>query len=266
MFAGPHDDSYIATNAVGKSGRVYPYFICAGRHANPTSCTFKATLIKTVERHVSAEYANPSHQLTKNERRELASTLSDELAAFHRDGIAEQERLRKRRDALLSERAKLLQAHLADAVPLDLLKIEQSRIREQIDGIEQRLGQLAAPQERIDRNLQQTLGLLRDAKAFYQATGDRGRRAITQALFTRLEVTETGNVDGELAEPFNTLIGYRPRRRGLSNEPLVLLTGQLSNPPERLQKALDLYRDWQSEQRPDSASSATRGEPSRGRA
>jgi len=258
VYCGSCRSRLIITRAVGKTGGVYPYFICAGRHEKRTSCSFRATLIKRIEQQVVAEYANPDHQLTAEERTGIEASLTAELAAYHEDSAGEHKRLASRREGLLAERRKLLQAHLADAVPLDLLKSEQHRIREQLDSIERQLKQLAAPQELIQRNLRATLGLLTDARALYLALGARGRRALTQALFTRIEIIEESDAEAELAEPFQTLIGRRYRSAGLSNGHLVLLTGQLSNPPDRLRKALDLYRTWQSEQRPDGSRGARR--------
>jgi len=55
----------------------------------------------------------------------------------------ERKALDKNRKRLLAERAKLLQAHYADAVPLDLLKTEQTRIGAQLSYIEQRLSKRA---------------------------------------------------------------------------------------------------------------------------
>jgi site-specific DNA recombinase len=54
------------------------------------------------------------------------------VTTTHLRVTAEQKLLKGRKQQLLNERAKLLQAHYAEAVPLDLLRTEQTRIANQL--------------------------------------------------------------------------------------------------------------------------------------
>ena len=154
----------IITNARSRHGKIYPYFVCVGRHQKRTDCTFKAILIETVERKVEAHYAAPRSQPGRT-RRAPSDALATSSPPSTRRAAAERRRLEKQRKRLLAERAKLLQAHYAEAVPLDLLKSEQDRIREQLDQIDKRLAATDQNHTLIESNLRGTLNLVTDAQA-----------------------------------------------------------------------------------------------------
>ena len=67
-------------------------------------------------------------------RDEVSPDDGNSRIAGHLAQMIEQKLLDARRQQLFAERAKLLQAHYADAIPLDLLKTEQTRIAAQLKG------------------------------------------------------------------------------------------------------------------------------------
>jgi site-specific DNA recombinase len=194
----------IITNARSRSGKIYPYFVCAGRHQKRTDCTFKAVLIESVERRVEAHYA--SHGLDPAERDALEAMLTEEFAAFGKKAAAERRRLERQKKRVLAERAKLLQAHYAGALDLDQFKSEQDRIRDQLGQINKRLAATAQSQGLVESNLLGTLDLITDAQATYLSSPYSVRRQLNQALFTRIRIEDDGDVEGELAEPFRMLL------------------------------------------------------------
>jgi site-specific DNA recombinase len=219
LFCAMKDDNgvecgsrLIITNARSRSGRIYPYFVCAGRHQKRKNCTFKAVLIEDVEEKVIDQYA--LYQLTEDERAALETTLSEELSLLRDEATAEREKLLKRQRRLLNEREKLLQLHYADAIDADLVKKEQSRIRAGLEHIQQRLDATDFKHEHIDRCLKDALRLVTDVQATYIAAPDTLRRQLNQALFTRIKIDDQGEVTAELAEPFNILLS--PEVRGLA--------------------------------------------------
>ena len=80
------------------------------------------------------------------------------------EGSSEDERklLTAQRDKLEAERLKLVQAHYADAIPLDLLKSEQDRIRASLDQITTRLDNLTDTYDDARTGLDQLTELLVD--------------------------------------------------------------------------------------------------------
>jgi site-specific DNA recombinase len=207
----------IITNARSRSGRIYPYFVCSGRHNKRTNCTFKAVLIDTVEQKIIEHYA--VHELTADERDALEQALGQELAAHREEATVERGKLLKRQRRLLDERAKLLQAHYADAVPLDLLKSEQSRIRTALAQIDQRLAATDHQHELTDANLKNALALATNAQAAYITAPDSVRRQLNQVLFTQIYVDEDGDVSSDLAEPFNVLLSPEVRQLAAARVP-----------------------------------------------
>ncbi|MBD4676237.1 recombinase family protein, partial [Xanthomonas citri pv. citri] len=100
--------------------------MCSGRHAKRTNCERKSMFVPDIEAAVEDHYRQvqiPEHVVTA--LRELVTGEFDRLHA-----VAKQERqaYKIERDALRDERTKLMQAHYAGAVPLDLLGSEQRRI------------------------------------------------------------------------------------------------------------------------------------------
>jgi site-specific DNA recombinase len=206
----------IITYARSRSGRRYPYFVCSGRHNKRTNCTFKAVLIPEVEEKIVDHYAG--HELSPEERDALEHVLTEELAIMRQEAAAERARLLKGQRRLLHEREKLLQAHYADAIPLDMLKREQNRIRDALAHIDQRLVATDNQPDMIETNLRAALTFATDAQATYANAPASIRRQLNQALFTRIWVGTDGNISSELAQPFNVLLSPEARQLALASE------------------------------------------------
>ncbi|MCT2024928.1 hypothetical protein [Dermabacter hominis] len=104
------------------------------------SCTRSAILAERAEAEIESTYQRNSLSPTQAEHvRKVLNDVFDQL-----EGSSEDERmlLTAQRDKLEAERLKLVQAHYADAIPLDLLKSEQDRIRASLDQISTRLDNL----------------------------------------------------------------------------------------------------------------------------
>ncbi len=167
-------------------------------------------LIDSVEDRVIDHYA--VHELTTKQRDAIEPILSEELDALRQEAKEERAKLLKRQQRLLNERAKLLQAHYAEAVPLDLLKIEQSRIGDALANIDQKLESTDQLHEAIDANLKAALTFATNAYTTYAAAPDSIRRRINQEFFSHVFVDDDGEVTSRLAEPFNILLSPEVRR------------------------------------------------------
>jgi hypothetical protein len=113
---------------------------------------------------------------------------------------------------LAAERKKLLDAHYADAIPLDLLKSEQARLGAEAENAEARLAEIDRDFNKVETNLERALARAGDCAAAYAEAPDRLRRQFNIAFFKRLPVSDDGTVEGELAEPFDTLLREDLRR------------------------------------------------------
>jgi site-specific DNA recombinase len=191
------------TNAKSRQGVIYPYFICAGRHSKRTNCEQQAMPNSDVETAIEDYYRRiqiPDHIVTA--LRELITRQFDRLQA-----TSEQERQAHKieRDALRDERTKLLQAHYAGAVPLDLLASEQERIARRIAFLDVQIEAGTIEYEQAQAHLDDCLALAGDCHAIYMSIDDSLRRIANQAIFDKLIIAEEICIDGRPGPPFNVL-------------------------------------------------------------
>jgi site-specific DNA recombinase len=204
VFCGDCGSRLIITNAKNRYGSIYPYFVCVGRHQKRTECTRKAVLISVVEELIEDFYVDV--QIGPELRRDIEDTLFRDLAQTRVRAEAEERDLTAQQQRLIHERTKLLQAHYAGAIPLDLLKTEQDRITGQLEVVQARLTASHAEYDRIEQNLKKALDLAGDCHRMYLEANDLTRRLLNQAFFERLYIDEDG-IRAALAEPFTTLLG-----------------------------------------------------------
>ncbi len=202
----------IVTNARSHSGKIYPYFVCIGRHQKRNDCTMKAVLIERVEELVEEHYRT-AVELKPELREVLMKLLSEDLALYQKKAASERKTLERRRSRLLAERAKLLQAHYADAIPLELLKTEQDRIKAQLAKLEERLAATDQRHADTEANLKAALALAGDCYAAYCGATKAVKRLFNQVFFTRIYVDEGDGVRSELAPPFDLLLNNEVRER-----------------------------------------------------
>ena len=204
VYCGDCGSRLLVSNNRGRRGKVYPYFICLGRQQKRTKCSQRAVLIGTIEQQVEDHYGTvqPSAELLA----QLRDLILDEMVL--QQTAAEQERhvQERRKTQLLDEQAKLLQAHYAEAVPLDLMKKEQKRIETELATIDDRLRATSLHFEEVEANLNQALGLAENWAAAYRDAGPTIRRQMTQAIFTKIYVDDEGGVTSEFSEPFERLL------------------------------------------------------------
>jgi site-specific DNA recombinase len=193
-----------------RHGTTYPYFVCVGRHQKRTACTQRAIRIEAVEERVEDEYAN--YSLSAAEADDLRAYLRAEFARLDDSHGPERRLLERQLEKLQDERLKLLQAHYAGAVPLDLLKQEQARIGGQLRAAENRLQAMAMRLGEINRNLDRALAYLTDLRATYLKAPSSIRRQINQAVYVRIEIGDDGSSTATLRQPYQALTNPDLRR------------------------------------------------------
>jgi site-specific DNA recombinase len=215
IYCGQCGSRLIVTHAKGRGG-TYPYFICIGRQRDKTSCTQRAIRIEEAEEAVAAHYATV--QLPEKEVARLRSFLSEELNKLRTDADRERTTQKRRLRRLVDERKKLLDAHYADAIPLDLLKSEQARIATEIAAIEGRLAAVEGDFKTAETNMRRALTRVGDCEAAYREASGTMRRHFNLAFFKRILIDDNCTVTGELAEPFDVLLGEELRRAVIAQE------------------------------------------------
>ncbi len=209
IYCGQCGSRLIVCHAKGRGG-TYPYFICIGRQQKRTDCKQRAIRIEVVEERVAAHYA--SVQLPPEEVTALRSFLGDELSKLRFDAERERKAQERRLRKLEAEQKKLLDAHYADAIPLDLLKSEQDRLTAGIASAEGRLAEIEADFSAAKANLERALTRAGDCEGAYRDATPTMRRQFNLAFFKRLVVGDDDTITGELAEPFDAILGEELRR------------------------------------------------------
>ncbi len=123
--------------------------------------------------------------------------MAAEFQAIHSGGAAEEHNFRRERERLENERLKLLQAHYAGAVPLDLMKAEQDRIGNRLSAIERQINELTTRLADANTALNRALAYLTNLSSTYRSAADKTRRQINQAIFTRIEIEADGPTNGQ---------------------------------------------------------------------
>ena len=141
-----------------------------------------------------------------------------DLQTFQESSRQERDTQRSRLRRLDDERKKLLEAHYAGAVPLDLLKTEQKRLSHEITVARERLKAVEQEFGEAERCLRRAMVLARDCEAAYRGAPDSIRRKFNRTFFRMVLVNDEGLVSGELAEPFDVLLGEELRRAVVGRE------------------------------------------------
>lgn len=131
--------------------------------------------------------------------------MEQEIAAQVLGGTKLAERHSRRLTQLATEREKLLRAYYAEAISVEMLKAEQSRIDSEVSALQQQidvdLNQLEAARDLAEGAMQ----LLSSCHESYLAADEDERRHWNTALFKRILVTERQVTAAEYREPFRTI-------------------------------------------------------------
>jgi len=204
VWCGECGSRLILSNAKNHQGIIYPYFICIGRQQKRTNCGQKAVLVSTVEQLVEDHWQTV--QLSPDYLDQLSDACRLEFARSHEQIDQERAVASRQLQMLREQQRKLLQAHYADAIPLELMRSEQQRLTEDVTRTEARVAASSVAFEAVETNLQGCLALLRDCYRAYRTAQPELRRQLNQAVFTRLIISNRGIVDSELEQPFALLL------------------------------------------------------------
>lgn len=219
------------------NGGIYEYWMCGGRHAKRTTCDLPSIQSHIIEAKIPAlfEPITLSAERVAQVRDELLTAMRDRISSVETETKAQRRRILD----LEAERRKLLQAHLAGAVPLDLLREEQDRIGAELANAGAALANMEVDWTTIEANLDNAIQLTTNLQAAYQQCKPESRRKLIRALFKSIDV-DTDHLGSQLADPFAALLaddlaasiqratknhGTPNRDRGLKEDTLVEAMG-----------------------------------------
>ncbi len=188
----------LVQNTRNSKGDLYPYFICA-RRQRPHDCSFRAVLIDVVEERMSALYR--TIQLGSQDRQLVEQYVREELRRLERDKDRTIRSLTTRRTNIEDKRRRLMHAHYEGAVPLELLKEEQTQLTSELGQIERQLTAYQADITEVRQRLTQALDLLEDCHRLYTAAPAHLKKLLNQVFFERVLVNPAVDEDGRVVLP-----------------------------------------------------------------
>ena len=185
----------------GRHGAIYDYFVCIGRHSKHDPCDLPYVSITDIEDQIERYY-----QTIKLDEA-IADTLYGHIIDAAKKRNARARRLakqqRQRIEILENERRSLLKAHLAGAVPLELLAEEQARVTDELAKAGALMANSEIHWEELERNLHQALALASNLGSTYSKATEKVRRQMNQAIFEEILVEVDGSVVyARMAQPF----------------------------------------------------------------
>ena len=190
-------------------GVAYDYFTCTGRRFKRNDCQRTAILTHRVEQSIEEGYRGIS--LSPDEAAQIQGVLGQVFDTLSESTSDEQKLLAGQKAKLEAEQVKLLQAHYADAIPLDLLKTEQDRIRASLQAITGRLDTLETTYDKAKVGLDSILGLLADIGDVYAKAEPAERRMLNRALFDRITIDDEDEATLQPTEAIQTILATSPR-------------------------------------------------------
>ncbi|MCA1606595.1 MAG: recombinase family protein [Acidobacteria bacterium] len=191
-----------ALNAQGLRTR---YYTCLSRRTGRRPCTRRPMRLEKIEDGTEAFFG--TFQLRPELAEKIHAGVIEELSADREQATQATARATKRIAKLKTEREKLLTAHYAGAVPLDMLKAEMDRLTGEITDAEGAITAAKRAVTDLEGTLEAALTIAGRCHQHYLGAEPRVRRMINQGLFRALYISQDCGVERfELTEPFATLL------------------------------------------------------------
>ena len=189
-------------HAKGRSA-IYDYFFCWSR-ARGAGCNLPYVTAEIVEAQVEACYepVQISGGIILQFKDNILKHMKSQLAVAEKAA----KRARKHITDLEAERRRLLQAHLAGAVPLELMKEEQDRITLALARAGAELVSTEVEWEKVERDVNAAVMLVSQLFDIYVQADPVMRRRINQASWDGFDVDAEGVVGARLSDPMAALV------------------------------------------------------------
>lgn len=166
-------------------------------------------------------------------REQLEALLNKRIQESADEFKTELAQLNRQKDKLLRRQEKLLEAHFADAIPLNLLKTKQDEITKALLDIDDQIAAHDTHYEIISDRLKQALDLIEDCVSAYRNAPDQIKRAFNQAIFEKILVYNDGEISAEFNEPFDILLDLGNSRFIYTNADKTSQKKASSNTPKK---------------------------------
>ena len=199
-----------------KMGNHYHYFMCSNRHGKRNTCQQRSVQSDEVERCIE-EYYTTIH-LSESQKESLKKVLASELDKRRKEELSSQGNIRLEKDKLVRKRQKLLEAHYADAISLEVLKEEQQILERAMTDIEARLASLEQNYKEVKQNLDMALDLAANVGKLYKTAPEHIKRLLNQVFFDRVLVHAHDKVKPEQSPLFESLLSAQTKQLATMSE------------------------------------------------
>ncbi len=191
------------SHSKGSKGVIYPHYYCIGRNKKRSDCLLPYIAVDKVEQFVLRHWA------TIRLDPELIQAIRDSVQTDFAERRAEDAKLQQTQKSRLTklerQREKLIDAYLAEALPVADLKRRQEALAVEQRDAERLLALAGADHDLAEQRLEVALQLLAQCDRLYAGAGESDRRALNQAFFDAVFVNEHGVQRAVLASPFAEL-------------------------------------------------------------
>ncbi len=199
-----------------KMGNHYHYFMCSNRHGRRNNCQQRSVQSDEVERRIEECYKDI--YLSESQKESLKTLLYGELDERRKEELSSQGNIRLEKDKIARKQKKLLEAHYADAIPLDLLKQEQAALERAMADIETRFSALEQNYTDVKKNLDMVLELAVNAKKLYKIAPEHIKRMLNQVFFEKVLVHAHDDVKPKKTPVFEALLSAQTKQLATSSE------------------------------------------------
>jgi site-specific DNA recombinase len=119
IYCGTCESRLMLITARNRWGSEHLYFVCSGRTRRTTCCERQATPTTVLEELAEEEYGTIA--LSQELRDDIEEFVLEDFDTLQSAAGAERIQVEHQRSTLIAKRQKLLDAHYAGAIPLDLL-------------------------------------------------------------------------------------------------------------------------------------------------
>jgi site-specific DNA recombinase len=192
-------DGRIGYGSSNGRGGTYDYFFCLGRHTGRTSCDLPYLAVTEVEDAIIRHWTRV--RFTGGQIETFSRGARDQLHRSAESGSRLLTDQRRRLAQLERQQQKLLDAYMADALPIDLLKKRQSQVATEIGDAKRLMADVQGGSDQIHARLDQVIDLLTHAERLYGECGPEGRAILNTAVFAgfRLDMAAEGPTNGQAA-------------------------------------------------------------------
>ena len=180
----------------------YPYFYCLGRKKGQ-GCTQPYAEADKIEREVEKAYKDL--EISPKQLKKIKDKMEKELIERENSAVLQRRTLTRKIDDLTNKRHKLIEAYYAEALTIDLMKIEQQRLINETKICEDRIRTLDAKAEKVTEALNLAISLAGNCYKAYKNAKPENRRLFNQSFFEAIYVKDGKLERGELAEFFDAL-------------------------------------------------------------